>query len=471
MTRVLIVDDDPIVADSLAALLSAEGYDCDTANDGQAALDRLNELRQRIDVLITDMDMPRCDGRDLLKRVRSGGAGVVPLVLTGFGKIEDAVEAIKLGAANYLTKPVLDDDLKRAVADAVQRRALLAPDDAARSLSNANDVPGLVADDIRTARVLQQARDAAAGETPVLITGEPGAGQSLFARAVHAHSPRHDEPFVTFDCVGLDETGQVAELCGVARGGLPDVTRSRPGVATQARGGTLVIQGLHAATPGLQRRLLELLEHNTVTPLGAKDGRDVDARFIFTADGDLRERVAAGTFREDLFYRVNVVPVHVPPLRHRQDDLPGLAQHVLDRFAERDGRQRRLTDEALAALRAYAWPGNLPEFDAAIAHAATMSPRLRLTADDLPDSVTHGLDAGAKPPPSPHHPDAIPALIDGWTPMPLADALLEPERRILLAALEANEWNRSETARQLGIDRTTLYKKIRKFRLDEPASS
>lgn len=471
MTRVLIVDDDAIVADSLSALLTQEGYDCATATDGQAALDMIADVQQRIDVLITDMDMPRCDGRELLKKLHAGSSGVVPLVLTGFGKIEDAVAAVKLGAANYLTKPVLDDDLKKAVDDAAQRRVLLSPaPDASLATGKVSGVPGLVAQDFRMQKVLDRAESVAMSQTPVLITGEPGAGQSLVAQFIHEQSPRREQPCVTLDCVGLDESEQIIALCGLARSAGADSPRSRPGIVSQAKGGTLIVSSLDKASPGLQRRLLQLVTDGTVTPSGSEAVRDTDVRLVLTADAELKPAVDAGTFREDLFYRINVVPMHVPALRDRPDDIAVLVEFHLEQYAERTGQTRTFSDEALAVMRAYDWPGNGPELEAAVGHAVTMSPRYRLEPQDLPDTATGSgapaIRAGLSD--APAGSVSVPALADGWTTTPLAEALEEPERQIILAALNANDWNRSETARQLNVDRTTLYKKIKRFKLDQP---
>ncbi len=475
MPRILIVDDDPIVATSLAELLGDDGHDCVTAHDGQEALDVLADAQRRVELLITDMDMPRVDGRALLKRLRDEHPGVVPLVLTGFGKIEDAVESVKLGAADYLTKPVLDDELKLAVSRAAQTQALLAENQSLRDqIDERFGVGSMIGADYRMQRAFDVIESVADSPTTILITGEEGTGKTLAAHAVHQLSARRAGPYVSVLLEGKPESLQYRELFGQAAPAPADASRSRPrdtpGRLHEAQDGTLVVRGIEHAGPTVQEQLLRVLQERRLDRNDSSAPRATNARLVFTAGRGLAPRVESGVFRRDLYYRINVVPIALPALRDRPGDVELLAEHFVEQHGRRLQRVRRLSPETVEALSRHDWPGNVRELEAAMERAVLLSPDRVITPADLPAEVLGEARVAAATKGVAH--DAgwvhVPALADGWTPTPLHDAVAEPERQILLAALEANDWNRSETARQLGVDRTTLYKKIKKHRLDEP---
>ena len=467
-TRILIVDDDPIVADSLAECLADAGYATTTAGDGEEALDLLGDLQRRFDLLITDVSMPRCDGRELLKRVRDEGHDVVPIVVTGFGKIDEAVDLVKLGASDYLTKPVVDEELKLAVSKAAARQALLAENTTLRRrLDERFGLDGLIGGDYRMQKVYDLVEAVADSRTTLLVTGESGTGKTVLGRAVHQLSPRAGKPFVTFACGSIPETLLESELFGHVKGAFTGAESDKPGRLEAADGGTLFIDEINSATPALQLKLLRVLQERAFEPVGSTQTRQVDVRFVIAANRGLAELVKEGSFREDLYYRINVVNVEMPALRDRPGDIPLLAEHFVNHYAGELGRDRRLSDETVEVLQRYAWPGNVRELQNAMERAVVLSKQLSINPEHLPDAV-QGQATLASGSSTALGVSAIPALQNGWTPMPLSQAMLEPERQILLAALEANNWSRSETARQLDINRTTLYKKIKQFRLDEP---
>lgn len=510
-TRILIVDDDPIVAESLADLLRGEGHATATAHDGNEALALLDEVQDKFNLLITDVNMPRCDGMELLKKLREKHGDVVPIVITGFGKIESAVNAVKLGAADYLTKPIVDDELRLAVSKAANQQALLAENHTLKDqLSERFGMANLIGGDYRMQKVYDLAEAVADSNTTVLISGESGTGKSMVGRAIHTLSPRgvdrrsggkrpakQDErrssranphatcgPFVTFACGSIPETLLESELFGHVKGSFTGADHDKPGKILAADGGTLFIDEINSATPALQLKLLRVLQEKAFEPVGSTQTRHVDVRFVIATNQDLKELVARGEFREDLYYRINVVNIKMPALRERPGDIPLLAEHFLDKYTRESGKRRTLAEPALEALAAYAWPGNVRELENAIERAVVLSKNPQLEPSDLPEAVAQG--SGVLPATG-RAADAsggggisggnsggisgggIPALVGGWTPTPLSIALQEPERRIVLAALEANGWNRQETAKQLDINRTTLYKKIKQFGLDEPA--
>lgn len=495
---ILIVDDDPIVAESIAEHLAREGYHTATAGDGDEAM-RFLSARTRAGspprngngngkskdtdsageeyaVVITDMNMPRCDGMDLLARIRKQQLSVVPIVITGYGKIESAVEAIKAGATDYLTKPLVDDELRMAVEKALRQHQLLAENQNLRSqLNERYGMGNLIGGDYRMQKVYDLVEAVAESKTTVLIDGGSGTGKTMIARAIHTQSSRRAGPCVTFACGSIPETLLESELFGHVRGAFTGADHDKPGKILSADGGTLFIDEINSATPSLQLKLLRVLQERQFEPVGSTKTVDVDVRFVLATNEPLEPLVDNGTFREDLYYRINVVHIDLPLLRERAGDVHMLAEHFLAKYCrEMNKIITGFSEPAIEAMRRYAWPGNVRELENAVERAVVLTRRPVIDVADLPETVqssvngpAHGVGVGKAP--SGEVAEYIPALNDGWTPMALTEALLEPERRILLAALEANGWNRQATAGQLDINRTTLYKKIKQFRLDEPS--
>lgn len=487
--RILIVDDDPVVAESLAEFLGREGYVTATAGDGAEALAMLAAAGQApkpkngqtaealppIGVIITDVNMPRSGGIELLRTLRKQHESVVPIVITGFGKIESAVEAIKLGAVDYLIKPVVDDELRVAVQKAVRQHALLHENRNLRAqLAERYGLESLVGSDYRMQKVYDLIEAVAASKTTVLINGESGTGKTMVARAIHTRSPRSGGPFITFACGAIPETLLESELFGHVKGAFTGADADKPGKLLAANGGTLFIDEINSATPALQLKLLRVLQERQFEPVGSTQTISVDVRFILATNQGLLDLVRSGTFREDLYYRINVVSILVPPLRERTGDIPLLAEHFLTKYCAEAGKTiTGFTAEAAAALTRYKWPGNVRELENAVERAVVLSRRPVIELEDLPDCVRSGEQS---PAPGGSVGGAngrsrqnlySPALDGGWHPTALDQALMEPERQIILAALESNQWNRQETARQLNINRTTLYKKMRMFGIGE----
>ncbi len=483
--KILIVDDDPIVAESLADLLHDDGYVTSTACDGTEAMELLNQAagkgpRQSFAIVITDLNMPRCDGMELLKQIRKEHESVVPIVITGFGKIESAVEAVKHGAADYLTKPVVDDELRLAVSKAVNQHALIAENKTLRTQLNERFGMGnMIGADYRMQKVYDLMEAVAGSKTTVLITGESGTGKTMVAHVIHTLSQRKNAPFVTFSCGAIPETLLESELFGHKRGAFTGADYDKPGKCLVAEGGTLFIDEINAATPALQIKLLRVLQEKAFEPVGSTETVHVDIRFILATNETLAELVQKGLFREDLYYRINVVNIHIPPLRERSGDIPMMAEHFLARYCRELGKERGLTEDARAALQCYHWPGNVRELENAIERAVVLSRNPLIDVTDLPEEVRHCGEGISAPSATAAGGKGdrrcgegmihVPSLTDGWQPTPLSIAIQEPEKQIILAALSANNWNRQETARQLDINRTTLYKKIKQYGLDEPA--
>ncbi|MFN4242500.1 MAG: sigma-54-dependent transcriptional regulator [Tepidisphaerales bacterium] len=477
--RLLLVDDDRLLLQSLSMFLRREGYEVFTCDRGE---DVFAELERRgAEVLLVDVHVPGLggwagsdvgpaggdgEGMGFLAEVRRRFPSVVTVVLTAYGTIESAVRATKLGAFEYLTKPVVDEEVRLVVEKAVRHQRLLWENRALRQQLDARYGMGqLLGHDPRMLKVFEVVAAAADSRVTVLMTGESGTGKSLLARAMHQRSSRRDGPFVEVSCGALPETLLESELFGHVKGAFTGAVADRPGRFQAADGGTLFLDEINSASPALQVKLLRVLQERQFEPVGSHETRTVDVRVVLASNVELAELVSAGRFRQDLYYRINVVHVRLPPLRERPGDIPLLASTFLRRFSREMRREVvGFTDAALTAMSRYPWPGNVRELENAVERAVLLGRRPLIDVADLPEAVAAGDGRGGRP---------AAASTDGTgndedeltAPMPLERALATAERKILRAALERNGWNRSATAVELGIDRTTLYKKMRKLGL------
>ena len=474
--RVLIVDDDPIVADSIAEFLLSLAYDAVTANGGAEAMQTITDAEfaaggrppRPFSVLVTDMSMPGMDGLALIKAVRKDHGDVVPVVITGYGTIETAVKAIRHGAIDYLTKPIVDDELRIAIEKAVQQHALIAENvNLRRQLDQRYGMDNIIGADPRMCRIYDVIEAVAPSRTTVLMCGASGTGKSLIARAIHRRSPRADKPFVEISCGSIPDTLLESELFGHVKGAFTGAHTDKPGKFLAAHEGTLFLDEINSASPGMQLKLLRVLQERAFEPVGSNETVHVDVRVILASNQPLEDLVADGEFRQDLYYRINVVMIQLPPLRDRIGDIPLLAEHFLQIKAREAGKQLTgFTEEALAALRTYSFPGNARELENIIERAVVLTKAMRIGVEDLPPNVIDNAP-GRLAPSAPGDAGEGPWRIGEYRPMPLREALEEPEKQIILAALQANDWNRQKTAEVLGINRTTLYKKIKHFGLEE----
>ncbi|MFH1144664.1 MAG: sigma-54 dependent transcriptional regulator, partial [Candidatus Eisenbacteria bacterium] len=357
MAKILLVDDDANLREVLAFTLREEGHAVETAGDGAAALSMLAHLRP--DVVITDLKMPGIDGMEVLRRVREFDPVLQVILLTAFGSIEDAVEAMRAGAHNYLTKPYNRDELKLTVAQALERRRLLEENRSLRDrLHEQKREIGLVYAAPAMERIVEMIRRVAPTDATVLVTGESGTGKELVAEALHAFSERWDRPFVAVNCAAIPRELIERELCGHERGAFTGAVRERKGKFRRADGGTIFLDEIADLPLDLQTRLLRVIETGQVDPVGAREPVAVDARLIAATNADLNARVADGRFRADLFYRLNVIPIRMPPLRERPEDIPALCEHFLARFGK--GAVQAAPD-LMRALMRRPWPGNVRE--------------------------------------------------------------------------------------------------------------
>jgi DNA-binding NtrC family response regulator len=491
--RILVVDDDPIVAESLAEFLAAEGHEPATALDGQEALHTLEQAENAgtavstsrpFDVVITDVAMPKVDGMELLRRIAKNHPQTVVLMLTGYGTIESAVQAVRLGAADYLTKPVVDNELRFALERALRQQALLAENRSLKQQLNTRfNLDNIVGSDPRMLKIYDLVEAVAPTKTTVLMTGESGTGKSLIAHAIHHRSPRAGKPFVELACGSIPETLLESELFGHVKGAFTGAHADKTGKFLAASGGTIFLDEINSASPAMQLKLLRVLQERRFEPVGGNQTIEVDVRVILASNQPLERLVAAGAFRQDLYYRINVVKIELPPLRERGHDIPMLVEHFLRQHSAEIGKTiSGFEPAAMEALRRYPFPGNVRELSNIVERAAVLARTPTITLADLPPHVTdaeaaRALWTGAAVPANPAlnfpasaAPSPVPtAESSAPSASSLDDAMKEPERQIILAALKAAGGNKLKAAQALKINRTTLYKKLAALGIDPRA--
>ena len=457
--RLLILDEDRIIVQSLSQFLRREGYDvtgCAEAND---ALDILDG--SHFELLLVDVNMPGIKAADFLRDVRRRWPHLVVIVITGYGSIEGAVEATKMGAFDYLTKPIVDEEIRVVIEKAARQQSLLFENQTLKQqLDLRFGLGNVVGHDHKMLKIFDLVDAVADSRTTVLMTGESGTGKSLIARAIHHRSPRRDKPFIEVSCGALPETLLESELFGHVKGSFTGAIADKMGRFMAADGGTIFLDEINSASPAFQVKLLRVLQERAFEPVGSTETKTVDVRVVLATNVDLTLLVAEQKFRQDLYYRINVVNVKLPGLRERLSDIPLLAGHFLRAMVTETRREvLGFTDAAMAALQRYNWPGNVRELENAIERAVVLSRRPQIDVDDLPETIQQytGRPASAA---------GTSAEVINEDPMPLATALEVPERRIIERALQRNAWNRQATAAELDINRTTLYKKMRKYQLD-----
>jgi DNA-binding NtrC family response regulator len=447
----LLVDDDRHVLSSMADWLREQGYKVETAGSlaaGTAAVDR-----KAFDVVLVDIRLGDGDGFDLLAHCRQVRPDSSVILLTGYGSVEAAVEAIRQGAFDFLTKPLIDQELEMAIQRALSQREVIEENRTLRAqLDLRFGMENLVGHDHRMLRMYDVINSVADTRATVLITGESGTGKSLVARAIHRRSGRRDRPFVEIACGALPETLLESELFGHVAGAFTGAVGEKMGKFMQADTGTMFLDEISTASPAMQVKLLRILQDLEFEQVGGTKTFKVDTRVILATNEDLTRAVAEGRFRQDLFYRINVINVELPPLRERISDIPLLAEHFLRQVCEDSGKKvEGFTDEAMAALTRFRWPGNVRELENVIERAVLLGKQGVIGMEDLPAAVVA----------------AAPARIEPVGARTLKQAMENPERQIILEVLEANQWNRHVTAEALGINRTTLYKKMKRLGLED----
>jgi DNA-binding NtrC family response regulator len=439
--RILVVDDEPNAREALAELLADEGYATAVASDGDAALPLLGSFAP--EVVLTDLKMPGLDGLGLLEHVRVERPHAACVVMTAFGTIETAVAAIKAGAENYLTKPLDMEAVSALVGRAMEKAKLRA--ETARLREQVGErlaFDKILGDHPSMQRVMKTVAQVARSRATVLVHGESGTGKELIAAAIHHNSPRRGGPFVRLNCAALAESLLESELFGHERGAFTGASERREGRFEQADRGTLFLDEVSEIPLAVQVKLLRFLQEREFERVGGNETRSVDVRIVAATHRDLRRCVEAGTFREDLYYRLNVVQIDVPPLRARRSDIPLLAHHFLGKYEAENGRDLEgFTDAAMNALLAYPWPGNVRELENAIERAVVLTEGARIGIEHLP-----GAQASA--------PDHLALLVPGLT-------MAEIERVAIEQTLAAVGGSTAKAAELLGVSRRKIQYRIK----------
>ncbi|CAN5293269.1 sigma-54 dependent transcriptional regulator [soil metagenome] len=449
--RILVIDDEPGLRHTLSVILGDEGYTVRVAEDGEAGV-RIAAEEPKPELILCDVRMPRLDGLGFLRRYRESGGEALVIMMSAYGTLDSAVEALHNGAYDYVSKPFNADEILLALRKAEEREQLRREvARLRRQVGEGEGFAGVIGGSRALREVIELARRVAAYPSTVLLTGESGTGKEAIARAIHRSSPRSEQAFVAVNCGAIPENLLESELFGHEKGAFTGATQTREGLFAEAHGGTLFLDEIGELPSALQVKLLRAVQERTVRPVGASVERAVDVRLLAATARDLSEEVRAGRFREDLFYRVNVVQLHLPPLRARREDIPALAEHFLDRHGERFGIAAPLIGSAvLPVLVRYPWPGNVRELENTVERALVLSGG-HIRPEHLPEHVRRG---------------------EGITDIAASDGDLSVKRRLpalekelIARALEQTGGNRTRAAEVLELSPRALTYKIQDYEL------
>ena len=451
---VLVVDDEAAILETLQILLRNEGFAPHTAHGGKKGLEQLAALHP--DIVLTDIRMPGVSGVEVLAAARETDPDVPVILMTAQATLQSAMQAVNAGAFYYIQKPFGNDELVAILRRAAEHRLLRVENkslkqEIRRRERSSHDRP--VGSSKAWLDVLRLSETVAPTESTVLLQGESGTGKEIIARYVHELSARVEGPFVSINCGALPESLLESELFGHVRGSFTGAVKDKTGMFATAEHGTFFLDEIGETTPATQVKLLRVLQHREVIPVGATEAIPVETRLIAATNRDLEDDIKTGRFRSDLYYRLNVIAIHLPPLRQRRDDIPILAEHFLQRDAATRGTApKRLLPEALEALQEYRWPGNVRELENAIERAVILTPGERIGAEVLPERVTQR---------------KVEPLVTGRTPgNPTLEAV---ERAYISWVLQSVSGNKSRAAEMLGIDPSTLYRKLSRYGVDAEA--
>ncbi len=451
--RVLIADDEPIIRETLAEVLSEKGFQVVTAGDGLQAVHVLAE--SDIDVALVDIRMPVLDGFQVLAKARESSPRTRVIMITAFGTVEDAVDAIKRGASDYVTKPIIFDDILIKIDRLFNLRRLADENQVLMAeLEDRYHFRGILGTSPALREVLEVVRKLAQTQTTTLISGESGTGKELIARAIHYSGLGRDGRFMAINCAALPETLAESELFGYKRGAFTGAVRDKLGLFELAEGGTIFLDEISSMSLVVQAKLLRAIEEKRILPVGGVEPVTVNARILCATNHVLREEMEAGRFREDLYYRLCVVEIHIPPLRERREDIPVLAEHFIAKHARELGKDcPGVSDSAMQALMAYSWPGNVRELENVIERALIFSEGHLIEPKNLPFVTAEPIPTG---------------VADGRD---LKSALKAYEKRHILQVLRSHDFDKNLTARSLNIGLSSLYRKIDELGIDAHADS
>lgn len=449
--RILVVDDEPLIRESLFEILKIEGYTVQMASSAEDALRYLEKAP--VDIIVTDFKLPKMTGLELLSEIKTNYSKTEVILITGYGSIESAVEAMKKGAFDYISKPINDNEIKIIIGKIVEKRQLIDENEALKRLiakERPSSYSGMIGVSEKMQNVYHMVDSVASTNATILINGESGTGKGMVAKAIHAMDKnRHDKPFVEISCGALSETLLESELFGHMKGAFTGAIKDKEGRFEYAKGGTIFLDEIDTFTPHLQVKLLRVLQDGVFERVGDNITRKADARIIVATNQVLTELVSSGDFREDLYYRINVIAVSMPPLRDRKEDIDLLVEHFIKKYsADNKKKIRGISDEVKKIFQEYSWPGNIRELENAIEGAVIMCKTDVINKWDIPNVVKF----------------SSPALrvMDEKT---LKKAVEEPEKEHIISVLNDCNWNRNKAAAALGVNRTTLYNKMKKYNI------
>ena len=457
MKRILVVDDEQSMRELLAIMLRKDGFDVVAAESRAQAAAVL--ARGPVDLIVTDVKLPDGDGIEILRHVKAAAPDTVVIVMTAFGSTETAVAALKLGAYDYLIKPFDVDELKIVVRNALERQQLQQENLLLKAeFRTQHGLDRIVGVSPAMGAVFNLVRSVAGTSSTVLISGESGTGKELVAKAIHALSPRKDAPFVSVNCGALPENLLESELFGHMKGAFTDAHQNKKGLFEAAHRGTLFLDEVGETPPAMQVKLLRALQEKTIRRVGATEETEVDVRLVAATNRPLEALLREGRLREDLFYRLNVIPIHLPALRERREDIPLLAESFLRRFSQEMGKNVvKISTEAMQRLTRHSWPGNVRELENVIERAVALETHEAVLPERLPEAF---LSEGTQPPPA--------AVGDGFD---LDQHLRAVELDLVRRALDQVGWSRTEAARKLGITPRSLRYLMRKHGLTDPEAT
>ncbi|MBU0507336.1 sigma-54 dependent transcriptional regulator [bacterium] len=449
--KILIVDDERSMGEFLTLLLSKDGYRARATQSGQEALRVLEEEPQQ--VMITDLRMPEMNGLELVSAARKRYPELGVVVMTAFASLESAVEALRLGAADYITKPFQVDEIRAVVAKVLDNQALRKENRRLKAkLAEEGAVPRIIGSSRQIRELIELIGRVAPSDSTILITGESGTGKEVVAQVIHQLSERATGEFVTINCAALPDTLLESELFGHTRGSFTGAVRDKDGLFKAANGGTLFLDEIGDMSAALQVKLLRALQEREVLPLGATRPIRVDVRVIAATNSDLERKQRSGEFRSDLYYRLSVIPIHVHPLRERKEDILDLALYFLERTCRRHGIPlKSLSEEARRLFLRYGWPGNVRELENTIERAVILTEEAEIPASTLPGKIRSSESAGFHT-----HDDTSLAKLE------------DVERQHLLRVLEETGWQKKRASEILGIDPSTIYRKLQRYGIESP---
>jgi len=445
--KILVVDDERDICRALEFLLSREGYKVAVTYSGQDALKKIES--EDFDLVISDLKMEGLDGMQVLERALNLRPNLMVILMTAFASVESAVEAMKKGASDYIVKPFINEDVKMTVRRLLEHKTVLLENIVLRQqLSQQLGYKEFVGVSPRIFEVFEVLEKVMPTRSSILLTGESGTGKGLIAEIVHSNSQRKDKPFISINCSAIPENLLESELFGYRKGAFTGAASDKKGLIVMADEGTLFLDEIGDMPMGLQAKVLKVLETGDVLPLGETKSKHVDIRLIAATNKNIEEQIRKGLFREDLYYRLNVIEVKIPSLRERKEDISVLTQHFIEKYGRENNKKvTGVTDEAMEVLMQYPWPGNIRELRNVIERAVVLSGTEKIGLTELPAKIKS--QDGAK------------------SAVTLKDKLEQCEGRIIRETLEYSDWNKEKTARELDVDLATLYRKIKKLGITE----